>query len=151
AYSAAGIGLDEWDNYKTPNYDTVTAKAGSRYLEPFATDLMDYVTDEIVPLLNPGGLDKEPTFYAVLGGREMVASAESDKMFDGNPSTYASFSVNQKAGDYFGIDLGAVKELHSVHVLQGKTDSYHDYFHKAVLECSVDGQHWTALTEKVNS
>ena len=151
AYSAAGIGLDEWDNYKTPNYDTVTAKAGSRYLEPFATDLMDYVTDEIVPLLNPGGLDKEPTFYAVLGGREMEASAESDKMFDGNPSTYASFSVNQKAGDYFGIDLGAVKELHSVHVLQGKTDSYHDYFHKAVLECSVDGQHWTALTEKVNS
>ena len=151
AYSAAGIGLDEWDNYKTPNYDTVTAKAGSRYLEPFATDLMDYVTDEIVPLLNPGGLDKEPTFYAVLGGREMEASAESDKMFDGNPETFAAFGVNQKAGDYFGIDLGTVKELNSVHVLQGRTASHHDYFHKAVLECSVDGQHWTALTEKVNS
>ena len=151
AYSAAGIGLDEWDNYKTPNYDTVTAKAGSRYLEPFATDLMDYVTDEIVPLLNPGGLSKEPTFYAVLGGREMQASAESDKMFDGNPETFAAFGVNQKAGDYFGIDLGTVKELNSVHVLQGRTASHHDYFHKAVLECSVDGQHWTALTEKVNS
>ena len=151
AYSAAGIGLDEWDNYKTPNYDTVTAKAGSRYLEPFATDLMDYVSDEIVPLLNPGGLNKEPTFYAVLGGREMEASAESDKMFDGNPETFAAFGVNQKAGDYFGIDLGTVKELNSVHVLQGRTASHHDYFHKAVLECSVDGQHWTALTEKVNS
>ena len=151
AYSAAGIGLDEWDNYKTPNYDTVTAKAGSRYLQPFATDLMDYVTDEIVPLLNPGGLSKEPTFYAVLGGKEMQASAESDKMFDGNPETFAAFGVNQKAGDYFGIDLGTVKELNSVHVLQGRTASHHDYFHKAVLECSVDGQHWTALTEKVNS
>ncbi|MCI7473268.1 MAG: beta-N-acetylglucosaminidase domain-containing protein, partial [Clostridiales bacterium] len=151
AYSAAGIGLDEWDNYKTPNYDTVTAKAGSRYLKPFATKIMDYVTDEIVPLLNPGGLNKEPTFYAVLGGKEMQASAESDKMFDGKPETFAAFGVNQKAGDYFGIDLGTVKELNSVHVLQGRTASHHDYFHKAVLECSVDGQHWTALTEKVNS
>lgn len=149
--SNASIGLDEWDNYKTPQYADKTAKAGSKRLQPFANELIAAVRDELLPLLSPDGGLGEQSFYAVLGGKRQEDSANSDKIFDGAPGTYASYNIVQQEGDYVGVDLGKVETIRSVDILQGKNDSDHDYLHKATLECSVDGESWVTLAEKVNS
>lgn len=150
--SNASIALDAWDDNVTPNYSDKKAKAGSLRLQPFASELISYVNEKLLPLLSPdGSLNSGESFYAVLGGVKQTGSANSDKMFDGSDSTYASFSVNQQAGDYYGVDLGTVKTVTSIDILQGQNDTHHDYFHKAALEVSTDGENWTTLVENVNS
>ena len=150
--SNASLALDAWDDNTTPNYSDKKAKAGSLRLEPFASELVDYVSEALLPLLSPdGSLSGDATFYAVMGGVKQEADSNSDKMFDGSESTYASFSVNQQADDYYGIDLGSVKTVNSIDILQGKSDTYHDYFHNATLEVSTDGDNWITLVENVNS
>ncbi len=150
-FAAASIALDTWDDYKTPNYAEVIAKAGSKRLQPFADKLVTYVKTEISSILNPGGLGDSSSFYAVLGGEVQSSSGDCAKIFDDNASTYASFRVNQQQDDYFGVDLGAVKEVHSIDILQGQNDTHHDYFHNATLESSVDGKNWVSLVVNVNS
>ena len=150
--SNASLGLDEWDNYPTPQYANKMAKAGSKRLQPFANELITAVQDQLLPLLSPdGGLGSGTSFYAVLGGQKQEDSDNSAKMFDGDAGTVASFSIVQKEGDYIGVDLGKVQSIRSIDILQGKNDTDHDYLHKATLECSVDGQTWVTLVEKVNS
>lgn len=150
--SNASLGLDEWDDYATPQYPTVMAKAGSRRLQPFATELIAAVRDQMLPLLSPdGSLGSGTSFYAVLGGQKQEDSDNSARMFDGDTGTAASYSIVQQEGDYVGVDLGKVQTVSAIDILQGKSDTDHDYLHKATLECSVDGQTWVTLVEKVNS
>ena len=150
--SNASLGLDEWDDYATPQYPTVMAKAGSRRLQPFANELIAAVRDQMLPLLSPdGSLGSGTSFYAVLGGQKQEDSDNSARMFDGDTGTAASYSIVQQEGDYVGVDLGKVQTVSAIDILQGKSDTDHDYLHKATLECSVDGQTWVTLVEKVNS
>lgn len=152
ALSNASLGLDEWDNYPTPQYAEKMAKAGSKRLQPFASKLVPYIKEAIVPVLFPdGGTKDEPTFYGMINGKQLTADAESDKMFDGSDATAASFAGTQLQGDYLGVDLGSVKTVSSVQVLQGADDEDQSYFHDAVLECSADGENWTALTARADS
>lgn len=150
--SNASHGLSEWNRYPTPQYADKMAKAGSKRLQPFANKLISYVEEKLLPILSPdGGLSGNPSFYAVLGGNPQGDSPKSAKMFDGDPNTFADFEVDQKAGDYVGVDLGTVKTIRSIDILQGKSDTHHDYMHKTALECSVDGENWVTLADKVNS
>ena len=55
-FSSASLGLDQWDNYDTPNYAGTKAKAGSKRLQPFASKVVEYVGAELNTALNPGGL-----------------------------------------------------------------------------------------------
>ena len=56
----------------------------------------------------------------------------------------------QKKDDYFGVDLGVVKTVTDISIVQGNTDTDHDIFHKAVLEYSEDGKTFTQLGERYN-
>ena len=153
-FSSASLGLDQWDNYDTPNYAGTKAKAGSKRLQPFASKVVEYVGAELNTALNPGGLGGgEPTFYGRLGGKNLSATANSDKMFDGKDGTYAAFDSGyvQQQGDYFGVDLGKVQTVTNIRILQGADDSDHNYFHKAVLQCSANGKDWVELTGRVNA
>ena len=47
-------------------------------------------------------------------------------MYDGDETTYASWSVNQEQGDYYGLDLGKVTTVTDVSILQGKEDGHWD-------------------------
>lgn len=153
--SRAGTAMETWKHPYIANYDgadhTIYAEGGSKRIAPFATALINDVNRRITPLLSPDGLDATPALYAVMGGQAQKETEDSAKMFDGDPATYASYAVKQQAGDYFGVDLGRVKSIRSISILQGKDDTHHDYFHKATLECSSDGETWTVLAPLVNS
>ena len=153
-FSSASLGLDQWDNYDTPNYAGTKAKAGSKRLQPFASKVVEYVGAELNTALNPGGLGGgAPTFYGRLGGKNLSATANSDRMFDGKDGTYAAFDSGyvQQQGDYFGVDLGKVQTVTNIRILQGADDSDQNYFHKAVLQCSANGKDWVELTGRVNA
>jgi hexosaminidase len=64
---------------------------------------------------------------------------------DGNAGTWFWSSRAATAGDYVGVDLGAVRPVTSVQVAMGSGDRPDDYLHAAALEYSLDGASWTAV------
>lgn len=146
-YAAAGSSLSLWDDYPTPEYPEKSAKAGSLRLQPFASALMSMLNTEVMPLFNP---DEEGFTYNIYSSYANANDANTAKMFDGDESTYASWNIVQKAGDYYGTDLGKVQTVESINIVQGETDTHHDRFHESVLEVSQDGQNWTVIQENLN-
>ena len=146
-YAAAGSALSLWDDYPTPEYPEKSAKAGSLRLQPFASGLLNLLNTEVMPLFNP---DDEGFTYSIYSSYASANDANTAKMFDGNESTYASWNIVQKAGDYYGTDLGKVLTVESINIVQGETDTHHDRFHESVLEVSQDGQNWTTIQDDLN-
>ena len=128
----------------------VYAKAGSRRLAPFVSKVISAAKNQLTPLVNPGDTTISPTLYAKMGGAEVVESADSKKMYDGDETTYATWEVKQQAGDYYGLDLGRVTTVTDVSILQAKEDGHHDIFHDAELQYSEDGETWTKIDAKVD-
>ena len=121
----------------------VYAKAGSRRLAPFVSQVINEARNRLSPILNPSDDSVSPVLYAKIGGTERVADQNTAKMYDGDEQTYVSWQVVQKAGDYYGLDLGRVISVKDVSILQGKNDTDHDIFHDAVLQYSEDKKTWT--------
>ncbi len=128
----------------------VYAKAGSRRLAPFVSKIISAAKNQLTPIVNPGDTAISPTLYAKMGGAEVVETADSKKMYDGDETTYASWQVKQQAGDYYGLDLGKVTTVTDVSILQAKEDGHHDIFHDAELQYSEDGETWTKIDAKVD-
>lgn len=128
----------------------VYAKAGSRRLAPFVSKIISAAKNQLTPIVNPGDTTISPTLYAKMGGAEVVETADSKKMYDGDETTYASWQVKQQAGDYYGLDLGKVTTVTDVSILQAKEDGHHDIFHDAELQYSEDGETWTKIDAKVD-
>ncbi|MBQ8355706.1 MAG: beta-N-acetylglucosaminidase domain-containing protein [Oscillospiraceae bacterium] len=149
-FTAASNGLQNWDANLTCDDPTVTNKAlaGSKRLQPFANQMVKYVEKTLTPQFDPNysGFD----LYAVLGGQKQTMDDNARKMFDGDEGTYAQWNVIQRKDDYFGVDLGVVKTVTDISIVQANSDTHHDYFHKAVLEYSADGRTWTQLGDRYN-
>lgn len=64
-------------------------------------------------------------------------------MLDGDPATFYWSDRSVNAGDYVGVDLGAVQCVTDVAIQMAKTSSPNDYVHSGVLEYSTDGTSWT--------
>lgn len=128
----------------------VYAKAGSRRLAPFVSKVISAAKNQLTPLVNPGDTTISPTLYAKMGGAEVVESADSKKMYDGDETTYATWQVKQQVGDYYGLDLGRVTTVTDISILQGQKDGHHDIFHDAELQYSEDGETWTKIDATVN-
>ena len=150
SFAAASKAMQEWDAYLTCDDPSVTNKAlsGSKRLQPFASTMITHVESTLTPLFDPNYTGKN--LYAVLGGQKKTMDANAEKIFDGDENTYAQWNVIQQLGDYFGVDLGVVKTVTDISIVQGNSDTHHDYFHKAVLEYSVDGKTFTQLGERYN-
>ena len=150
AFAAASKAMGEWDAYLTCDDPSVTNKAlsGSKRLQPFASTMIAHVESTLTPRFDPNYTGKN--LYAVLGGQKQTMDTNAEKMFDGDENTYAQWNVIQQLGDYFGVDLGVVKTVTDISIVQGNSDTHHDYFHKAVLEYSVDGKTFTQLGERYN-
>ncbi len=153
-FSEGAVALGRWDDFSSnDNANRSGVKlAGSLRLQPFAETVLNYVKEAMAQAFNPGGgLTGELTPIARLGGVDRPNDANAQKMVDGDPDTRADYTTNQAADDYFGVDLGSIKSVSAIDILQGQNDTHHDYFHKATLEYSTDNQHWTTLVTKVNS
>lgn len=146
SFSKASSELSLWDSYSNREYPEKKAKAGSKRLQPFVSDLTSWLSGQILPELNPSYDGFVPAFYS-----NYPANASSANMLDGDPSTYAFWQRVQQAGDYYGVDLGREIPVHSIEILQGQNDTHHDRFHESTLEYSADGQTWTPIAENINA
>jgi hyaluronoglucosaminidase len=69
-------------------------------------------------------------------------------MFDNDLETYYHSGEGQRTDDFVGVDLGVVRKVREVRIIQGRNSVDDvDYFDHCVLEYSVDGQEWFAMTE----
>ncbi|WP_433236857.1 beta-N-acetylglucosaminidase domain-containing protein [Streptosporangium sp. CA-135522] len=67
-------------------------------------------------------------------------------MADRDPATFYWSNSAPGAGDAVTVDLGSARTIGDIAVLMGKSSSPGDYIHAGVLEHSLDGATWTALT-----
>lgn len=100
--------------------------------------------------MDSSNTDFTPKFYAVLGGTKRTDDAQSAKIFDGDETTAGLWNTVQKTNDYYGVDMGRVLNVTDISILQGSNDTDHDYFHKAILEYSENGEDWTQIGEQYN-
>jgi hyaluronoglucosaminidase len=69
-------------------------------------------------------------------------------MFDNDPETYYHSGNGQRTDDFVGADMGVVREVREVRVIQGRNSVDDvDYFDHAIVEYSIDGEQWKELTE----
>lgn len=60
-------------------------------------------------------------------------------MLDDDPESFYYCKEVQKKGDFFGVDLGAPREIRTVSIVMGRNDSDTDAVNKGQLEVSMDG------------
>ena len=149
-FAAASKALQNWNIYPTCDDPSITQKAlaGSKRLQPFAAELIAYIEGTLTPLFDANYVGQN--LYAVLGGQKKSMDDNAAKMFDGDLNTSTQWNVVQQKDDYFGVDLGVVRTVTDISIVQGNTDADHDIFHKAVLEYSTDGKTFTQLGEQYN-
>ena len=147
-FAEASKGLKEWNAYLTCDDPSITQKAlaGSKRIQPFASDMITYAEGTLTPIFDANY--SAQNLIAVLGGQKQSLDDNAQKMFDGDVNTSAQWNVVQQKDDYFGVDLGVVKKVTDISIVQGNTDADHDIFHKAVLEYSEDGKTYTQLGER---
>lgn len=144
--SIASKAYDSAYTHKLPADDLDgVAKAGTKRLSPIIGKLIEASKNQLTPILNPSDTTVSPTLYAVINGTTRTGDENGKKLFDGNVESYAQWHQDQQAGDYYGLDLGRVINVNDITVIQGSSDTDHDIFHKARLEYSTDGEHWTTI------
>ena len=147
-FAKASKAFQTWSSYKSAPDITNPALGGSKRIQPFASELVGYVESTLTPIFDSNYSGQN--MIAVIGGQKQSMNDNAAKMFDGDESTSAQWNTVQKKDDYFGVDLGVVKNVTDICIVQGNNDADHDYFHKAVLEYSVDGKNYTKLGERYN-
>lgn len=122
-------------------------RSGTMKLQPFYENAMDDMADGFYTRLT--GL--RPSMPKPVGSFASAYSRQGQLMFDGAPATYYTSGTGQgEAGDWIGADMGEVKAIREVRILQGRnsTDDT-DYMDNAVLECSADGKTWNTLKDSL--
>lgn len=151
-YSAAGAKIAESnsyvkDCYKPEGYVELQVMPGTKYLRPYASQMYSVLQSRVADVIGFESTNVELTPYTNFA-QFSASDAEKAKMVDGDLTTYMSLqSGMQKAGDYYGVDLGMVTEITSVNITQGSSDTDHDIFHYCVLEASTDGSEWVTLAD----
>lgn len=118
-------------------------KSGTLKLQPFYEHAMDDMGHGFLTKLAGETL----MTYKGIGSFNNAGTTLSKLMFDNDTTTYYTSGISQKAGDWIGIDLGSIREVSDVSILQGRNSVDDvDYFDHALLECSEDGKSWKPLT-----
>lgn len=119
-------------------------KAGTMKLQPF----YEYAMDDLLNAFYTREAGWKPTTYRAIGSFATLATTQSKLMFDNDTTTYYTSGTAQNDHSWIGVDLGWVKPVSEVSILQGRnsTDDV-DYLDRALLEYSADGKTWTALTD----
>lgn len=122
-------------------------KSGTLKLQPFYEHAMDDMVDGFYRSLTGRG----PFSYKAIGSFPNSGTITGKLMFDDDSTTYYTSASSQKTGDWIGVDLGIVRGLREVNVLQGRnsTDDV-DYFDLATLEASKDSRLWYPLIDTVD-
>lgn len=118
-------------------------KSGTMKLQPFYENAMDDMVAGFFTRLT----GDVPASYRGIGTFANVRTTLSKLMFDNDSTTFYTSGMAQKEGDWTGADLGRVRDVEEVRILQGRNSVDDvDYFDHAVVEYSEDGKTWTPLT-----
>lgn len=119
-------------------------KAGTMKLQPF----YEHAMDDLLGAFYLREAGKKPATCRAIGSFPTLATTQSKLMFDNDTTTYYTSGTSQDDRSWIGVDLGLVKPVREVSILQGRnsTDDV-DYFDRALLEYSVDGKAWKALSD----
>ena len=118
-------------------------KSGTMKLQPFYENAMDDMASGFFRRLT----NKVPAFYHGIGSYPTLRTTQNKLLFDNDTTTYYTSGTSQSTGDWIGADLGCVRPVREVRILQGRNSVDDvDYYDHAILEYSADGKTWTALT-----
>ena len=122
-------------------------KSGTLKLQPFYENAMDDMVNGFYRRLAGRG----PFSYTAIGSFPNSGTVSGKLMFDDDSTTYYTSAYGQKTGDWIGVDLGIVRGLREVVILQGRnsTDDV-DYFDLATLEASKDNRLWYPLIDTID-
>ena len=137
------------DNLMSPaDRDAYEAhKSGTLKLQPFYENVMDDMVDGFYRRLTGRG----PYSYTAVGSFPNSGTVSGKLMFDDDSTTFYTSAYGQQTGDWIGVDLGIVRGLREVYILQGRnsTDDV-DYFDLATLEASKDNRLWYPLIDTID-
>ena len=118
-------------------------KSGTMVLQPFYENAMDDMAKGFYNHVS----GTVATMYRGIGSYPNLATTQNKLMLDGDEKTFYHSGRSQKTGDWIGVDLGMVRPVSSVRILQGRNSVDDvDYFDNAIVEASADGKTWTPLT-----
>ncbi|WP_302151640.1 beta-N-acetylglucosaminidase domain-containing protein [uncultured Alistipes sp.] len=121
-------------------------KSGTMKLQPFYEQGMDDMASGLFERLT----GEVPAVYKGVGSFRNLRTTLSKLMFDHDSTTHYTSSVSQQAGDWIGADLGCVRKVHEVNILQGRNSVDDvDYFDHAIVEASADGREWMPLGDSL--
>ena len=86
--------------------------------------------------------------FELIGTYPSLQAPQAKYMFDDDTATYYHSGAGQRTDHYVAIDMGFVQNVNHVHILQGRNSVDDvDYFDHAILEYSVNGDVWMALSD----
>ncbi len=118
-------------------------KSGSMKLNPFCERAMDGMAVEFYRRV----AGRSPYSYTAIGSFANSGTVSGKLMFDDDSTTFYTSAYAQQTDDWIGVDLGLVRGLREIEILQGRNSVDDvDYFDRTVLEASKDGQIWFPVT-----
>lgn len=118
-------------------------KSGTMSLQPFYENGMDDMASAFFKHIT----GEAPAFYKGIGTYPTLRTTQNKLMFDNDSTTYYHSANSQSTGDWIGADLGMVRPVKEVRILQGRNSVDDvDYFDNTIVETSLDGKTWTPLT-----
>lgn len=141
-----------WNNYVANLMDEDARKMyeahklGTMKLQPFYENAMDDMAYGFMQQLT-GEL---PLEFKGMGSFSTARTTQVKLMLDGKDDTYYTSGMSQGPGAWIGVDLGCVRDVKQVEILQGRNSVDDvDYFDHAVLEVSADGKEWQPLMDEL--
>lgn len=121
-------------------------KSGTMKLQPFYENAMDDMAAAFFTKLT----GEVPACYKGVGSFNNLKTTLSKLMFNNDTTTHYTSGTAQKAGDWIGADLGCVRAVSEIEILQGRNSVDDvDYFDHVILEYSKTGAEWTALSDSL--
>lgn len=121
-------------------------KSGTMKLQPFYEHTMDDIAAAFFTKIT----GKVPAAYKGVGSFRNLGTPQAKLMFDNDSTTFYTSGVSQNGRSWIGADLGCVREVSEVNILQGRNSKDDvDYFDHAILEYSADGRSWLPLTDSL--
>lgn len=118
-------------------------KSGTMKLQPFYETAMDDMAHAFMTTL----MGTAPMRYRGIGSFPNASTTLTKLMFDNDSVSHYTSGMAQGEGDWIGVDLGGVFDVHEVDIHQGRNSVDDvDYFDHVVLESSTDGKVWRPLT-----
>ena len=119
-------------------------RVGTMKLKPFYERLMD----SMAAAYYEGLTGEKASTLAAVGSYNSLGAPQAKYMFDNDPETYYHSGEGQRTDHFVGVDMGIVREVREVRIIQGRNSVDDvDYFDHTIVEYSVDGETWVALTE----